>query len=185
MHQSETATNLRNMRRELLDLEFEEEIEVFQIDESVFVGSDRISKAYSLPNENIELDQVNDQEKQSAKVIGALSNKGTYLYMVMPKYFDRFDILKYIKFIERKMRGKRWAIFWDNCRTHHAIIVKEYLIDKDIACVFNLPYKPEYNGIESLWSYQKAVFRKEITKAKCNKEVLDVMNRVIQIQKDC
>ena len=60
MHQTETATNLKNMKRELLDLEFEEECEVFQIDESVFIGKDHISKAYSLPNENIELEIVND-----------------------------------------------------------------------------------------------------------------------------
>ena len=155
------------------------------MDETVFIGADKLKNAWSQKNSHLNLELVGGQEEQSAKVIGALSNKGSYIYWASPDYFDRFDILKFVQMLERRNRGKNWAIFWDNCPTHKANIVKDYLGEKGVPIVFNLPYCPEYNGIESLWGFQKKKFRKLITEAKVNKEIVDVMKAVIRIQKEC
>ena len=36
---------------------------------------------------------------------------------------------------------------------------KEIARDLDIALVFNVPYRPEFNGIENVWAHAKAAFR--------------------------
>ena len=140
--------------------------EIFQVDESVFIGKDHQSRAWSKKNENITIGLTGKQNQQSAKMIGAKSNKGNYYYMVQKGYFNRWDILKFLKFLKFKNRNNHWGIFWDNCKTHHAIVVRDYMAENNISQVFNVPYSPEYNGIELLWAYQKQKFRKQITEEK-------------------
>ena len=52
------------------------------------------------------------------------------------------------------------AVFWDNASIHRSRVVQEYLENDDFACVFNVPYAPEYNGIELLWGLTKQMYRK-------------------------
>ena len=66
------------------------------MDETVFIGADKLKNAWSQKNSHLNLELVGGQEEQSAKVIGALSNKGSYIYYASPNYFDRFDILKFV-----------------------------------------------------------------------------------------
>ena len=159
--------------------------EIFQVDESVFVGKDHIRRAYSHQGAPIRLELDGKIEQQSAKVIGAMSNKGTYYYWVSKKYFLKEDILWFVKFLEKKNKKKDWAIFWDHCRTHTADIVQDYIGEKAIPQIMNVKYSPEYNGIEQLWAYQKQMFRKTMTEKKVKKEYVDVMQTVINIQKHC
>ena len=73
------------------------------------------------------LELANDHERQSAKVIGALSSQGNYHYWVQEEYFDKADILQFMKRLVKVNKNKNWGVFWDNCRTHHARVVKNYL----------------------------------------------------------
>ena len=143
----------QEMKRDLLLMDEDEDCEIFQVDETVFIGADHQARAWSNPNDNLVIGCDNKQEAQSAKVIGALSNKGTYLYRVQEDYFVKEDIVRFIKFIKSRMRGKAFVIFWDNCKTHRAHLVRDFLTENDISVVFNIPYSPQYNGIESLWAY--------------------------------
>ena len=169
---------------ELMAADDEGDFEIFQIDETVFIGADHMRKAWANVNDNLTIGLVGAQEQQKSIVIGAISSKGNYFYFAQPNYFKADDVVKFLKIIRSKMRNKLWAIFWDNCSTHRSLIVKEFLERYNIPVVFNLPYKPELNGIECLWSAQKSQFRKTITDKKINQEVLDVMKSVIDIQKE-
>ena len=84
--------------------------------------------------------------------MGAISSKGNYFYYDRSHYFTAEDVLKFVKLIKQKMRGKQWAVFWDNATIHRAKVVDEYLESKGIPVIRNLAYRPEFNGIESLWS---------------------------------
>ena len=89
------------MKKDLRFVDDNNKVEIFQIDETVFVGSDCMRKAFSNKNSNITLDLVGSQESQSAKVVGALSNKGNYFFWVQPDYFDKDDTLKFMKQLHR------------------------------------------------------------------------------------
>lgn len=47
-----------------------------------------------------------------------------------------------------------------------------------IEVVWNLPYRPEYNGIEEGWALMKAYYRKELLRKLLTGEILDMMSLV-------
>ena len=48
----------------------------------------------------------------------------------------------------------------DNMRSHHAKIVTELLNKTAISCLYLLPYSPDLNPIEMMWSKMKSVLQK-------------------------
>ena len=52
------------------------------------------------------------------------------------------------------------VIIMDNMKSHHARIVKEFLDERKIACLYFPPYSPDLNPIEKLWSKLKSILRK-------------------------
>jgi len=63
-----------------------------------------------------------------------------------------------------QLRGEKEGtlkIILDNARIHHSKLVKKYVKDNDIELIFNVPYSPETNPIEMIFSKIKHVFRKK------------------------
>ena len=81
-------------------------------------------------------------------------------------YFNAIDVIELLRRIRRFHLNDKVAIFFDNASYHRSNLVKEYSNSNDLRLVFNLPYKPEYNGIETMWAKWKQKFRKELTKLK-------------------
>ena len=50
------------------------------------------------------------------------------------------------------MRSRKWGVFWDNCPSHKAVTVKNWLEKNDVPVIHNLPYKPALNGVENVWA---------------------------------
>ena len=48
----------------------------------------------------------------------------------------------------------------DNCRVHHSKKVAEFIKANKIEFIFNVPYGPEFNPIERVWSKIKLAFKK-------------------------
>ncbi len=51
-------------------------------------------------------------------------------------------------------------VFVDNCRVHHSKKVAEFIKANQIELIFNVPYGPEFNPIERVWSKIKLAFKK-------------------------
>ena len=82
----------------------------------------------------------------------------------------------------KKESNRKVALFLDNCRVHHAKEVTAHFEKLKIPTVFNLAYQPAFMGQESVWAAQKRTFRKELTKAKIEKRLVDVRQLVERIQ---
>ena len=48
----------------------------------------------------------------------------------------------------------------DNCSIHRSRAVTHFLHQNKIQTVFNVPYSPQYNGIEIYWAHAKKTFKK-------------------------
>ena len=61
-------------------------------------------------------------------------------------------------------RGKKVAVFWDNASIHKAAVVREAAEkeDIDIKLCFNMPYRPDTNGIEYVWRTIKQQYRSAV-----------------------
>ena len=51
-------------------------------------------------------------------------------------------------------------MFVVNCRVHHSKKVAEFIKANQIEFIFNVPYGPEFNPIERVWSKIKLAFKK-------------------------
>jgi transposase len=56
------------------------------------------------------------------------------------------------------------CIFWDNASTHRAEAVKDFVeANKDrLMTIESVPYKPQFNGIEYVWSILKQNYRNRL-----------------------
>lgn len=52
------------------------------------------------------------------------------------------------------------VLFFDNACIHHSKIVVNYLTENNIKFIYNVPYSPEYNPIEFMFSKVKTNIKK-------------------------
>ena len=77
------------------------------------------------------------------------------------------DMIELTEMIRKKHRNQKVALFLDNCKCHKSIAFKEHMEKyKHTKVIYNLPYSPQYNGIEYLWGDMKLKFRKLLTEMK-------------------
>ena len=51
------------------------------------------------------------------------------------------------------------TIFLDNLRVHHTKGVKAFCAERDVELIFNVPYYPDGNPIETIFSKVKRIFK--------------------------
>jgi transposase len=56
--------------------------------------------------------------------------------------------------------GKKISTFMDNMRVHRSKIAHEAYARLKIVPIFNIPYSPQFNGIESVFSIMKEKYKR-------------------------
>ncbi len=70
---------------------------------------------------------------------------------------------KFIQFLEDLVQGyqpEQLVVFMDNLTVHHSKLVQQFMKDRNIGVLFNVPYSPEYNPIELVFNLIKQSFKK-------------------------
>ena len=82
-----------------------------------------------------------------------------------------------IKILDKK---KKYKLLMDNARIHHYTKLKSYMKSiKKCEIVYNVPYSPEYNPVERVFSKTKNLLRKEIlTKDNLIDKIEEVFTKV-------
>ena len=64
----------------------------------------------------------------------------------------------------REVYGKiKFAVFLDNAKIHDNDYLRSHAFDLGIPLIFNMKYRPEFNGIENLWLHTKIAYKKHVT----------------------
>jgi len=92
--------------------------------------------------------------KKSVSLFGAVNlTSGKLVHSISP-VFNAETFFEFLKMVLRHA-GKRKMIYviLDNARYHHAILLKQWLSNKEgrIKLLFLPPYSPELNPIERVW----------------------------------
>ena len=77
-------------------------------------------------------------------------------------YEEAVNQVHFIAFLERLAeinKGKSLAIVMDNLAAHKTAAVKDKMRELGIVWIMNVPYSPEYNAIELVFSQVKKKFR--------------------------
>ena len=98
-------------------------------------------------------------------VIAAISeDDGLIDYLVHPRAINTEVFLAFVKQVAQKVNCSDFALFLDNLNVHKTKEAKLLFESLNITEIFNVPYCPQFNGIESYFSQIKATYKKILLK---------------------
>lgn len=89
-------------------------------------------------------------------IICAITNNKILYYKIIKGSADANLFLEFIK----KLNVTNKYILMDNARIHHSHVVMDYITSTSNKIIFNVPYSPEFNPIEIIFSKFKSKLRK-------------------------
>ena len=93
--------------------------------------------------------------------LGAISdNGGLEAYTVYPKAITTKEFMEFVETLAAKFQGQEFAIFMDHLQVHKTKEVLETCRRLKARPIFNVPYSPAFNGIETYFSLLKGEYKK-------------------------
>jgi|OM-RGC.v1.031709212 Transposase and inactivated derivatives len=93
-------------------------------------------------------------------VIGAIDNKWGRIRLSLPtENVDGPTMAKFVKELVKCYPNEKHALFIDNAPSHRSKEFKAECAWWKVWIIWNVPYKPEFNGIEKVWHLMKRKFR--------------------------
>jgi transposase len=69
--------------------------------------------------------------------------------------------------------------FLDNCCIHKTKLIRDTCEQLGMQLVFNVPYRPEFNGIEEAWAFLKHDFRNKVLKIKTGQQEAQTLDQLV------
>ena len=118
------------------------------------------NRAYAAKGDNITLEEKLTSSPAVAVVAGVSAEMGLEAFFIHARSIDSDAFIQYLLVLLDSSKPSEFVIFLDNCRVHHSKKVDQFLKENKIEVIFNVPYGPEYNPIERVWSMLKPEFKK-------------------------
>ena len=80
-------------------------------------------------------------------------------YSLHPKSIRSEEFQAFLRKLSTRFSGKPFAIFLDNLSVHKTNVCKDVFKELSITAIFNIPYSPQFNGIESYFSLLKHAYK--------------------------
>ncbi|ARF09745.1 transposase [Indivirus ILV1] len=145
--------------------EFIKKVSKLQLDDIISIDETSIDNqlyplySWGLKGKRIEVSR--NAVKTRYTVITAISKDKIIHYEIIKKSASALHFKKFIEdLIISGVSNK--ILLMDNARIHHAKIVKDYINTTNNKILFNVPYTPEYNPIEYVFSKIKRILRMRI-----------------------
>ena len=148
--------------------------EFFQIDETIFAVTDFQQKAWSLPNNHINVGRKVKKAECIAAVVAISSIRGLCHYKLKLNSFDGIEFAKFIEELWTFAKPGDIA-FMDQCKIHHSNVVQKCIKQKtEFQLFFNRKYRPDLHGIESFFNLAKQEFKKKLLDAMLGTETVEL-----------
>jgi transposase len=130
------------------------------VDEAVFTFNTFSTRAWSARHDTIRV-QDTDARVQTMAFIAAISEDcGLEAWAMHPNAISTPEFVLFVEQLSAKFRGAEFAIFLDNLQVHKTQAVAEACKELRAQRIFNVPYSPDFNGIEAYFSLVKAEHKK-------------------------
>ena len=87
-------------------------------------------------------------------------NEGLEAYTIHPNSITTKEFIEFVEMLSDKFHGQEFAIFMDNLQVHKTKEVLETCRRLKARPIFNVPYSPAFNGIETYFSLLKGEYKK-------------------------
>jgi transposase len=115
----------------------------------VFTTATLPNRAYAAKGDNITLEEKLTSSPAVAVVAGVSAEMGLEAFFIHARSIDSDSFIQYLLVLLDSSKASEFVIFLDNCRVHHSKKVDQFLKENKIEVIFNVPYGPEYNPIET------------------------------------
>jgi transposase len=138
----------------------ESQTRVVYLDETVFTFRTFRSKGWAHRRDRIKVND-SDLKVQTLALIAAISEDGGLIdFAIHPRAINTDVFVAFVRQLSEKLGGGDFALFLDNLSVHKTKDAKLLIEALNITEIFNVPYCPQFNGIESYFSQIKATYKK-------------------------
>ena len=104
-----------------------------------------------------------DIRNKTMAFLGAISdNEGLEANIIHPNSITTKEFIEFVEMLSDKFHGQELPIFMDNIQVHKTKEVLETCKRLKARPIFNVPYSPDFNGIETYFSLLKGEYKKLI-----------------------
>jgi DDE superfamily endonuclease len=138
----------------------EEGSRIVYLDEAVFTFNTFAQRTWYPRYHNLELPEKKYSHKAQALIAAVSVDRGVDHFRVHPRSVRTNEFVSFIEDLAAKQGGHKLAVFMDNMRVHRSKIAMETMSKLGIEAVYNVPYSPQFNGIEAVFSMAKACYKR-------------------------
>ena len=172
--------SLFHRMRALLNQMEESKTPVVYLDETVFTFSTFRSKGWAHRRDRIKIND-SDLKVQTLALIAAISEDGGLIdFAIHPRAINTEVFIAFVRQLSQKYGGGDFALFLDNLSVHKTKDAKLLFEELNITEIFNVPYCPQFNGIESYFSQVKATYKKLLLQCVIKEAPYDTMRLIKQ-----
>ena len=103
--------------------------------------------------------------KYISQMVGASIKNGVVHHeLIVGAGYKKEDVCHFLKVLKKKYKDVKFAVFLDNASIHTSDHTRLFAYDLGIPLIFNIPYCPQYNGLENLWIHTKVEYKRRVTK---------------------
>ena len=114
-------------------------------------------------------------------MLGEISDSGGLeAYTIHPKSITTKEFIEFVEMLSVKFHGQEFAIFMDNLQVHKTKEVLETCKRLKARPIFNVPYSPAFNGIETYFSLLKGEYKKLILERLIKGAKVDSQSLIVQ-----
>lgn len=132
------------------------------VDEAVFTFNTFSTKAWSGKYTSIEIKDADMRVPTMALVAAISEDCGLEAYALHPRSISTQEFLSFINLLSDRFGGDEFAMFMDNLQVHKTKEVVDLCRARKVQQIFNVPYSPDFNGIETFFSLVKGHYKKLI-----------------------
>lgn len=119
-----------------------------------------ITKKYGWNTKGIKINKsLFSSQRKRCTIICAVSNKKILHHMVINTSATSQSFTQFIKELIEINKLSNCYLLLDNASIHHSRYLKEYLATTTCSLLYNVPYSPEFNPIEKVFSKFKNTMR--------------------------
>lgn len=176
--QNKHKIKLKNFKTQIKSIKM---TDIISIDETSI--DTRIIPIYgwSTKGKKIEL-KVNALKKRYTVICGISNTKLVY-HKIINGSANATDFKDFLININKMVNNKYFLL--DNARIHHSKLVKNYINTTTNKLLYNVPYSPEFNPIEHIFSILKNTIRKQSTNSNSVKLKININNALNKITENC
>ena len=156
-------------------------VPIVYLDEAVFTFNTIKKKAWYSKLDNLKVAQESRHMEPLALVAAIESERGLVTYAIHGGSINSEKFVDFLEQLKEHMSCPEFGLYLDNLSVHRTKSVKKKFADLNIHPIYNIPYSPDFNGIESYFSLVKGEYKNLWMQKYVNEEAIEPEILVRQI----